>query len=690
MGGSPTTYIGFWVEGNPFYFNYWYIDNVDSRFQELWGPTEGMSDWSPSINMVTVENVFPEAINEAGVVLEVEENTPILMEGFRLTDPAWGVETEEHWYRWDFDDGTPITDWTKVERKGAAKQKVLIVHGHGAGYSVDYAVDFLESLPAVESVDTWDLLNTLTAPTVDELLEYQVVTWICLSGAFSAAWDAARTTFGDNVADYMDQGGGFFDMAPGQYLNSIWCILGRYVDDGYAAAQQASDPWNTGGLGTVYDPGHPIMDGVSSLSAYGLSGNHQPTIGGSGNAAGCDGVTLFDWNYGVPGLVYKELNNGAKTVYLNQRRLDDTQSGSGFISGEWDILVNNIIAWVAGSGLDPVVPPFEYLWRDNGVYNVYLQVIDDDMYWDWAPDDTEPTFLGPDMDPDTPDADPMDWIGGTVFPVEIRNTDPVISPRMRAYAQLDLRLRISGTKDCDATMTLYETVGDETTVLGTASVTRDPGSPDIGIMPSVELLLNKENTYELVVEVTGGSGGNPTWIFDMVFPDGKYKEFKHTFNDEHGWTWVIDNSMLKGALLGHDIIFEAEADDVGSDDLAFVWNFGDSTPHGIHLYANNNQGTAVDAVSDEATVLFDQLGVDPDPDVGRDAAFDKGANDIRTPYGTPISVADTISHVFDDDQPYYYYVTLVVMDDDVGDDYPSDQLHPCPGCDMAFLELDFR
>jgi hypothetical protein len=26
--GSETTYIGFWVKGNPFYFNYWYIDNV--------------------------------------------------------------------------------------------------------------------------------------------------------------------------------------------------------------------------------------------------------------------------------------------------------------------------------------------------------------------------------------------------------------------------------------------------------------------------------------------------------------------------------------------------------------------------------------------------------------------------------------------------------------------------------------
>jgi hypothetical protein len=284
------------------------------------------------------------------------------------------------------------------------------------------------------------------------------------------------------------------------------------------------------------------------------------------------------------------------------------------------------------------------------------------------------------MDPDTEDADPMDWIGGTVFPVEIANTDPVISTGARAYAQLDMRLRISGTKDCDAYLTLYENGKD----IGGTSVTRAPGSPNIGIMPSVDLEVTKDFEYKIVVEVVGGSGGNPTWIFDMVFPDGKFKEFKHTFNDEHGWTWTLFDADIKGALLGHDIIFEVEADDIGSDDLAFIYNFGDSTPHGIHLYANVDQVTAVDGVSDEATVIFDQLGKKRDPD------FVKDDNNIRSPYGDPISVMDSISHVFDEDQPYYYYVTIVVMDDDVDDDYPSTQLHPSPGCDLVFLEIDFR
>jgi hypothetical protein len=194
-----------------------------------------------------------------------------------------------------------------------------------------------------------------------------------------------------------------------------------------------------------------------------------------------------------------------------------------------------------------------------------------------------------------------------------------------------------------------------------------------------------EYEIEIVVDPKGDGGSNPTWIFDMVFPDGKFKEFKHTFNDEHGWSWTITDSMLKGALLGHDIIFEAEAEDRGSDDLAFVWNFGDSTPYGIHLYANKNQGTAVDAVSDEATVIFDQLGL-----LTRDPDFVKDDNTIRSPYGQSISVMDTISHVFDENQPYYYYVHLTVMDDDVNDDYPSMQLPHSTGLDLAVVEIDLR
>ena len=34
-GGSATTYIGFWMEGDPWYMNYWYIDNVEVKAVDL-------------------------------------------------------------------------------------------------------------------------------------------------------------------------------------------------------------------------------------------------------------------------------------------------------------------------------------------------------------------------------------------------------------------------------------------------------------------------------------------------------------------------------------------------------------------------------------------------------------------------------------------------------------------------------
>jgi hypothetical protein len=685
MGGSPTTYIGFWVEGNPFYFNYWYIDNVDSRYQETWGPTEGMSDWSPTLNMVTVENVFPEiSVPDAIPDLIEEGHGSIDMKDIRITDDGM-CKTESHAYRYDLDDNYGSiypADGSWIYAAAPEDVRVLFFHSTSDTDETEpqsqQIVNALQNAENVASVTSFNFYNGGSYPTnphtLDEMIaNYDVIVFGCCYnqwyGPGNPSWDV-REQFGDRLADWMDiTGGGFVSMMyaygqAGTPGGEQWTLIGRYMDDDYGPYEKTARVWNTVTLGTVHDPGHPVMQGVSSLGTDVRDGALATTPGG---------IVLADWSSGTPAIGVKELGNGARSVHL---------SGGGYdpLPGDFDQFISNAVNWAAGGGRQPC-ETIEVDYADNGIYNFDVQVIDDDMYWDFS--GPQPVFVGPNNDPDDPGADPEDWISHNIIPIEVINKDPVISPSMRAYAQLDLRLRISGTKNCDATMTLYETIGDETTVLGTTSVTRDPGSPDIGIMPSVELLLNKENTYELVVEVTGGSGGNPTWIFDMVFPDGKYKEFKHTFNDEHGWTWVLDTSRLQGARLGHDIIFEAEANDSGSDDLAFVWNFGDSTPHGIHLFAQVDQTTAVDAVSDEATVIFDQL-----PD--RDDFFDKGLNDERTPAGGPIYAKDMISHVFDDEQPYYYYVTLVVMDDDVGDDYPSDQLHPCPGCDMAFLELDFR
>jgi hypothetical protein len=238
---------------------------------------------------------------------------------------------------------------------------------------------------------------------------------------------------------------------------------------------------------------------------------------------------------------------------------------------------------------------------------------------------------------------------------------------------------MSGNKHNTATMRLIENGAN----IGEVTVYRDPGAPDVGVLSGI-IDMTQDYDYKIEIEYDPNdlAGANPTWIFEAHWPDGKIKQLKHTFNsnDPSDRVWTIDN--VRQMMLGHDIIFEAWVADDGSDDLACIWNFGDSTPFGVHLYANADPDVLV-GDTDEATVIFNQ-----DPD--RDPWFDKAANTIRSAYGTDMTITDTISHVFDENQPYYYYVHLTVMDDDVNDDYPSMQLPHGTGYDIAVVEIDLR
>jgi hypothetical protein len=290
------------------------------------------------------------------------------------------------------------------------------------------------------------------------------------------------------------------------------------------------------------------------------------------------------------------------------------------------------------------------------------------MWWDLT--GPTPVYMGP-------PGEEWNWISHNVVPISINNVDPTIAPMIKAYAEMDMSLRMSGEKKNSAVMTLKE----NGVVIAQTIVDRDPGAPDIGVM-SATIQMTKGYDYELTVEYLAedGDGANPTWIFEGHFPDGKIKELKHTFNSNDPTDRLWNLGSVKNMMLGHDIIFEALASDPGSDDLAFVWNFGDSTPHGVHIYENVDSSSPTEGVSDEAQVVFNQVAGDP--------WFDKDLNDDRSPATNPIRVMDSISHVFDEAQPYYYYVHLTVMDDDVDDDYPSHSIHP--GSDTEFCEVDFR
>lgn len=634
----------------------WEVDNVKISGNIFLPGIPGMGSddcW------VTIHNVFPETSVPAEFVDVVQENGIVNFGvtdgwGFIIEDPAMKEESENFWYRIDYGDGI-VSEWQKTAQlvPGLNMGNLMVT-----GIPMDFPLELNLAIDGPQQL----MYNYLMFCMGD------TGTVLCSDSGYwmqsftpDTMEDNLNNNFGTNY-DFIYDNTGTALVAGGMPLYDMLYFSYDYEYEGGAhyTADEVLEYMMAGGH--VFVPGDEFLNGPIYFLPYYVENQVEfyldfpgPAYTGWIEDIISDSVTTGSWGFS----------------YCLHSTLPDYDPWE-FIPVFADPSPTTTLIRVGGDAYSPknLILPETHVYGDNGVYTVNMQIIDDDMWWDLSGE--QPEFMGT--------GDPEDWISHNRFDVEIENTDPVISPDIYAYAELDLRLRMSGTKTHEATMSLVEN-GVE---IGYCEVTREPGAPNIGVISNVDLMVTKDYEYELTITVDpqGDGGSNPTWIFDMVFPDGKFKEFKHTFNDEHGWTWTITDSELKGALLGHDIIFEATARDVGSDDLAFVWNFGDCTPHGIHLYANVNQGAAVEGVSDEAEVLFTQLGTNADP------WFKYDANDDRSPWGGSIGVTDTITHVFDENQPYYYFVTLIVMDDDVEEPYPSTQLHPTPGLDYYHVEVN--
>lgn len=109
-----------------------------------------------------------------------------------------------------------------------------------------------------------DILNVTTAtPTLNELQGYDaVITWSNVNYA-----DA--TALGNVFADYVDSGGG---VVVAVFANSTTTaaryLHGRWETGGYeVVVSHGGTTSSAASLGTVPDPGHPIMAGVSAFSA---------------------------------------------------------------------------------------------------------------------------------------------------------------------------------------------------------------------------------------------------------------------------------------------------------------------------------------------------------------------------------------------------------------------------------------
>jgi len=279
----------------------------------------------------------------------------------------------------------------------------------------------------------------------------------------------------------------------------------------------------------------------------------------------------------------------------------------------------------ASGSYDPEGDPLEYRWD-----------LDNDGNWDtsWSTSATATLTLGDDYmgEAMVEVRDELGLTGSDVVDVTVLNVDPTIE-NTKAYILVDFTLRAAGEKWHNLEMYIYA----DGTQIGYAEVVRYPGSPDdqsqtlVDVECDVTKVITVKVVYTPLDDPVNGQvwGASPVWV-NVSFEDGGYNLTQHNFNVKHPerWEWILGVNQF---FVGHDITFEADATDPGSDDLTFTWNWDDLSPDDVAAYYND--------------------GVGPDPYPSTDGTYPFAASDART---HAFMAADT------------YNVTLTVTDDDGG------------------------
>jgi hypothetical protein len=320
--------------------------------------------------------------------------------------------------------------------------------------------------------------------------------------------------------------------------------------------------------------------------------------------------------YGDPGIYFL-------TTFPNYPPIADA-------NGPYIVDEGTTVTFDGTGSYDPEGDPLEYRWD-----------LDGDGIWDtdWS-SDPNATFTWGDDYIGTVKLEVRDLLGlkgEDSTTVTVNNVAPSIN-EVVAYIKVNFTLRVAGEKWHNVELFVLENGAQ----VGYAEVVRFPGSPDDQAVTITVLCdVTKEVTVKVLYTppddpVNGQpNGANPAWV-NLSFEDGGYNVSHHTFNVKHvhTWEWTFGINHL---FVGHEITFEADASDAGSDDLSFEWDWDDGT--------NNT-----------ATMYYNDQGNYPPPGVGTPDPY-------PSPDGTyPFSAADEQGHTFT--ASGNYNVTLTVTDDD--------------------------
>ncbi|MCK4367018.1 MAG: hypothetical protein KAW84_03625, partial [Thermoplasmata archaeon] len=176
--------------------------------------------------------------------------------------------------------------------------------------------------------------------------------------------------------------------------------------------------------------------------------------------------------------------------------------------------------------------------------------------------------------------------------VTIVNVAPSVQGYLDPRILAGITFRIAGEKWHDIEFFLYE----DGTEVAYAQIVRYPGSPDDQAVTVSGLNISLSSEYSVLALYTpmddpiNGQiwGSTPAWVI-LDFDDGNDTWIHHTFNVRHNETWTWEIERLNEYFAGHNFTFHASAYDPGSDDLTFMWDWGDNSTE-TRTYFNNGIG----------------------------------------------------------------------------------------------------
>lgn len=306
-------------------------------------------------------------------------------------------------------------------------------------------------------------------------------------------------------------------------------------------------------------------------------------------------------NGGFSHLAWMDKRKGEYDIYYARSMLGRV----GILSYEWD---RNSLYDSDGDGnstndIDASGPTPSFTYGDDGVFVVTLRVTDE-----------------------------LGEIAYDTAKVTVLNISPSILTTSYEMGELttSFMFRIAGEKWHNMEVFLFEDGAE----IGYTNVTRYPGSPNDQMNSLGNVCVDLSKTYSAIAYYTPEDdpvngqiwGATPAWL--ILRFDNEERRIHHTFNvrQEETWVWNIEDMNQYFPLV---VTFEAVAYDPGSDDLEFMWGFGDGTFASM-MYFNN--------------------GIGPDP--------------YPSPDVNPITARDAQKHVFT--ARGIYTITITIVDDDGG------------------------